>query len=218
VADADVFRHVPLPTAEIQRMEAYLGPLADSVRALVDATIRTSLDAGGVERARAEIDAITARLRESQEPGPAGVRYNSEGYSWQWGNAAVGLRNAVAPPLTVWTDEDGRLRGRADLGNAYEAPPGMAHGGVLALLLDHLMGVTASTGNVKRPSFTGTLTLRYMRATMLGPVQLEGWIDHRQGRKTIVRARVGDAEGPTAEAEGVFITPRWAVEPPVTPF
>ncbi|HKS98732.1 MAG TPA: PaaI family thioesterase [Rugosimonospora sp.] len=202
------FQFTDLPTAKVDRMESYLGPLADSVRALVDATIRTTVPAAQVRRARVEIEAVTARLRARQLPGPAGIHVNAEGRSWQWGNAAVGLRNAVAPPLVVRRDEDGVVRGWAVLGAAYEGPPGMVHGGALALLLDHLMGVTASHG--RRPAVTGTLTLRYRHATPLGLVRLEGRIDRREGVKTIVSAHISDGSASTVDAEGIFILPHWA--------
>jgi acyl-coenzyme A thioesterase PaaI-like protein len=204
------FRLSELTTAEVERLESYLVPLADSVRALVDATIRTTAGEDEVLAATAEIDAVTERLRASQIEGSAGVHFNAEGRSWQWGNAAVGTRNAAAPQMTFTHGEDGVVRTDVVLGAAHEGPPGRVHGGMLALLVDHLLGVTASSR--RRPAMTGTLTLRYRRATPLGPVHLEGRIDRFEGWKTFVRAEVSDADGVTAEAEGVFVMPRWARE------
>lgn len=195
-------------TAEIDEQESYLVPLTESVRRLLDAVIRTGAGPAEAVAARATIDAITAGLNESAPPGPAGVHYNTEGRSWQWGNAAVGPRNAVAPPLRVRTDPDGVTRGEADLGVAYEGPPNHVHGGVLALLVDHVLGVTASSG--RRPTMTGTLTLRYRRPTKLGPVRLEGRIVRQEGVKMFVAAEVLDDEGVTVAAEGIWIVPRWA--------
>ena len=214
--DADVtgiagfggFRLSELTTAEVERLESYLVPLADSVRALVDATIRTTVDADEVAHARAEIEAATVRLTARQAPGPAGVNFNAEGRSWQWGNAAVGTRNPAAPQLKVRHDPDGVVRGEVELGAASEGPPGKVHGGVAALLLDHVMGVTASS--LERPAMTGTLTLRYLRATPLGRLRLEGRIDRFEGWKTFVVAHIADDDGVTVEAEGVFVMPRWA--------
>lgn len=203
-----VFVHDDRPTAEVDRLEAIHRPLADSVRELVDATIRTTVGEEEVRRAREEVDAIVARLRASQLPGPAGVRYNSEARSWSWGNAVSGQRNAIAPPLRIVHEEDGRVHAESVLGAAYEGPPGMVHGGVAAMLLDHLMGETASS--FKRLTMTGTLTMRYRRSTPLGPVRLEGRIDREEGRKVYVVASIADAEGVTVEADGVFIVPRWA--------
>lgn len=204
-----------LPSAEVDRLESSLAPLAQSVRALIDATIRTTVDSEEIGRVRAQVDAATAALRARQLPGPAGVHYNTEGRSWAWGNAAIGTRNAAAPPMEVKRDESGLVYCDVVLGAAYEGPPGKVHGGVAALLLDHLMGDTASGAG--RPIMTGTLTLRYRRATPLGALRLEGRIDRHEGHKTIVLAHIADAEGITVEAEGIFVVPRWGRSPHVEP-
>ncbi|MEP9364607.1 PaaI family thioesterase [Nocardioides sp. CN2-186] len=204
------FTHEEISNEELDEMEAAFGPLAASVRELVDVTIRTTVPRAEAEAARAEIDAIVARLRTQQLPGPAGVRFNSHARAWNWGNAAVGLRNAIAPPLEITHVESGLSYGTVHLGAAYEGPPGLVHGGVTALLLDHLMGETAAA-NFTRVTFTGTLTMVYRRGTPLGPLRLDARIDREEGRKVWVVASIGDADGPTVEAEGVFIIPKWAV-------
>ena len=60
---------------------------------------------------------------------------------------------------------------------------------------------------MRRPTFTGTLTMRYRRGTPLGPLHLEGHIDREEGRKVFVVATISDADGVTVEADGVFIEP-----------
>lgn len=202
------FIHDDIPTAEVDRREAVTRPLADAVRELVDATIRTTVSDDEVEQVRLEVEALVDRLRAEQLPGPAGVRFNSEARAWNWGNAVVGERNAIAPPMVVVHDPSGLVHADVVLGAAYEGPPGLVHGGVAAMLLDHLMGETAS--GFKRVTFTGTLTMRYRRGTPLGPLRLEGRVDREEGRKVWVVASIADAEGVTVEAEGVFIVPAWA--------
>lgn len=204
------FRWDPTPSAEIERIESAYAGLTGAVRDLVDATIRSTVELDEVEQARLEVEAVVARLRRSQVEGPAGVYFNDEGRSWNWGNTVVGKRNAFAPPLRLEWDDDGLVHSEVTLGAAYEGPPGLVHGGVTALLLDHLMGETASDRHT-RVTFTGTLTLRYVRGTPLGPLRLEGRIERTEGRKVFVVATIGDAEGPTVEAHGIFIVPSWAV-------
>ena len=203
------FLHEEIPTHEIDRLEEVYGGLADAVRELVDATIRTTVDDEVVRRTQADVEALVERLRVTQLDGPAGVRFNSEARAWNWGNAVVGARNAIAPPLDLVRDPDGLVHAEVVLGAAYEGPPGLVHGGVSAMLLDHLMGETASDGHT-RITLTGTLTMRYRRGTPLGPLRLEGRIDREEGRKVYVVAHIADAGGPTVEAEGVFIVPSWA--------
>ena len=203
------FVHEEIPSTELDRLEATYGPLADTVRDLLDATIRTTVPADEVRAAQAEVEALVARLRADQLPGPAGVRFNSEARAWNWGNAVVGLRNAVAPPLRIVHESAGHAWAEVELGAPYEGPPGLVHGGVSAMLLDHLMGETASAA-FTRVTFTGTLTMTYRRGTPLGALRLEARIDREEGRKVWVVASIGDAEGPTVEAEGIFIIPKWA--------
>jgi acyl-coenzyme A thioesterase PaaI-like protein len=209
LSDIGGFIHDEIPNAELDRIEAAYGPLAEAVRGLVDATIRTTVPPEEAALALAEVEAVVKRLRAEQLPGPAGVRFNSEGRAWNWGNAVVGLRNAIAPPLEITHVSSGLAHASVDLGAAYEGPPGLVHGGVTAMLLDHLMGETAAA-SFTRVTFTGTLTMTYRRGTPLGPLRLDARIDREQGRKVWVVASIGDAEGPTVEAEGIFIIPKWA--------
>ncbi|NEA27466.1 PaaI family thioesterase [Actinomadura bangladeshensis] len=192
------------PTPEVDRREAVLASLAGTVRELVDAAIRTTVDDDEVHRVRDDLAGLVDRLRASQLPGPAGVRFNGEMRAWNWGNAVVGAANAIAPPLEVVHDSSG-CHADVVLGAAYEGPPGLVHGGVSAMLLDHIMGVTASA--MRRTTFTGTLTMRYRRGTPLGPLRLEASIDREEGRKVFVVASIADADGVTVEADGIFIEP-----------
>lgn len=210
----DSFSFEDVPTARIDELEARYGALADDVRELRDLAIRTQVDGGQLRRARALLAEAREILAADVAPGPAGVHFNSEGRSWNWGNAVVGVRNAVAPPVRLTWTEDGRTHATVDLGIAYEGPPGCVHGGVSALLLDHLMGETASLAHT-RLTVTGTLTLRYVAPVPLGPVRMEAHIAHEEGRKVTVVATIrADAPDATAavEASGLFIMPSWSLE------
>lgn len=207
--DMTAFRFVDVSDEEVDALEARYGPLAQAVRELVDATIRTQVGDAEAAEALRSVLAVTERLRAEQLPGPAGVEYNASGRSWSWGNAAVGLRNAIAPPMEVVHRQPGETWAEVDLGSAYEGPPALVHGGVSALLLDHLMGVTASHG-FSRVTVTGTLTLRYRNQLPLGRAVLTGRISGEEGRKVFVSARIEGGKGVAVEAEGVFVVPRWS--------
>jgi acyl-coenzyme A thioesterase PaaI-like protein len=192
---------------DIARQRGIYEPLAESVRDLVDATIRSEADAETVAEVRGLVDAAVARLRERQIPGAFGVRQTAAGESVGWGNAVIGIRNALAPPVLTRREESGRVVADFHLGAAYEGPPGLVHGGVSALILDHLLGEAASPD--RKPRFTGSITVRYLRATPLGPLRVEAVHTRTEGVKTYCTGHIADAEGMTVEAEGVFITPRW---------
>jgi len=193
---------------DVERLRALYEPLAQSVRELIDATVRTQADAATVAAAKSEIDSATARLRQKQLDGSFGVRYLASGERLAWGNAVIGIRNPIAPPLEIHHDANGKSFCDFHLGAAYEGPPGHVHGGVAALILDHLLGEAASDG--VNPRLTGTISLRYVRATRLGHLHAEAITTRIDGVKTFAAGHLADEEGVTVEAEGVFILPRWA--------
>jgi acyl-coenzyme A thioesterase PaaI-like protein len=193
---------------DVARLRAIYEPLTESVRALIDATIRTEVGAETVAAAKAEIDAATARLRSEQLDGPYGIRFTTDGDQMPWGNVVIGVRNPVAPPLVVEQSDGGGVFTDFHLGAAYEGPPGHVHGGVAALVLDHILGAAATSRG--KPRLTGTITLRYLRITRLGQLHAEARITRTDGVKTFTAGHLADDEGITVEAEGVFIQPRWA--------
>lgn len=201
-----------LSAEDVERLRALYEPLTRSVRELIDAAIRTEVDAGTVAAAKAEIDSATVRLRSKQLEGTFGIRYLTTGERMAWGNVAIGVRNPIAPPLVVHHDVSGKVWCDFHLGAAYEGPPGHVHGGVAALVLDHILGEAASDG--MNPRFTGTISLRYVRATRLGRLHAEATTTRTDGAKTFAVGHLADDKGVTVQAEGVFILPRWAREQP----
>lgn len=195
---------------EVVRRRGVYTPLTDTVRDLVDAVIRTEVPEEDLEEARRRIAGVVEDLRSRQMDGPFGVRHTRENTGMAWGNAVIGVRNALAPPLDVEHVADG-VRSEFVLGAAYEGPPGQVHGGVCAMVLDHVLGNAAS---VEGPCYTGTLTVRYARPTPLGALIAQAWVTEQNGRKRIVRGTLSDGNGVTCEAEGVFIVPRSAVDGP----
>jgi acyl-coenzyme A thioesterase PaaI-like protein len=198
--------HDGLADEEIDRLAAVYGPLGRGVRDLVDAAIRTEVDEQEIASVTAEIDALVGRLRARQLPGAFGIPYGASGRSRPWGNAAIGLRNGIAPPLRVVRGADGVVSSELTLGAAYEGPPGLVHGGIAALVLDHVMGECASATG--RPGYTGTLTLRYRAGAPLGPLRVDARVESVEGAKTIIHGALRAGDLTCVEAEGVFVVPR----------
>lgn len=201
-----------VPTISADESGALLdryGPLAQAVRELIDVTIRTRADDDTAREVTAAVRELTERLRGESLSDEPGLRYLVEGRPLAWGNAVVGLRNPIAPPLVIEHGENGHCWADFHLGAAYEGPPSLVHGGVSALILDHILGEAASDGLTK-PLYTGTITVKYLRGTPLGPLHAEASIYRKEGVKTYCRGHISDAEGVTVEADGVFITPSWA--------
>ncbi|QZT64916.1 PaaI family thioesterase [Mycolicibacterium austroafricanum] len=203
------YTHVEgLSAADIARLRAVYEPLTASVRELIDATIRTEVDADAVAAAKAEIDSAAARLRAAQRDGSFGIQFGADGDPMPWGNAVIGVRNPCAPPLVIRKEPDGSVKSDFYLGAAFEGPPGHVHGGVSAKILDHILGDAASTPGVHR--LTGTITVRYRRLTPLGRLRSEARVTHTDGFKTYAVGHIADSTGVTVDAEAVFIEPKWA--------
>lgn len=179
-------------------------PLTQSVRSLIDAVIRTEVDQDKIAAAHAHVAAALELLSAQLMPGSYGA--GADGHGGPCGNVVIGQRNAIAPPLTVHRDGAGLVHTEVTLGAAYEGPAGHVHGGVCSLILDHVLGATAHRPG--RPAFTGTLQLRYVRPTPLGPLRAEAWVEHEDGRKIYSRGRILCDGQTTVEAQGVFILPR----------
>jgi acyl-coenzyme A thioesterase PaaI-like protein len=189
-----------------QHLQAVYEPLAASVRTLIDATIRTEADPATVLAARQLIDAATQQLSTNLMASSFGLRTTPDGQGSAWGNVLIGIRNPVAPPLVVHHEPDGQVWTEFELGAAYEGPAGHVHGGVCALVLDHVLGATAHQPG--RPAYTGTLTVRYLRGTRLGPLSAHARVERVEGVKTFAVGEISDDRGVTVQAEGVFIHPK----------
>jgi acyl-coenzyme A thioesterase PaaI-like protein len=115
----------------------------------------------------------------------------------------VGPLNPIAPPLSFVFDGE-RLHGTGPLPAAYVGPPGTVHGGVVAMVLDELLGaVNACLG---LGAFTGTLSIRYERPTPIATdLELESWVERTEGRKVFTVGTISAGGEVTARAEGVFI-------------
>ena len=192
--------------SELAQLKSVYGPLADSLRRLIDLSIRTEADAATVATAKAKIDSAADDLSTPVSPGSFGVRQADDRQPTTWGNVLIGLRNPIAPPLVVHHGNDGRAWAELTLGAPYEGPAGHVHGGVCALILDHVLAATAHKPG--RPAVTGTLCVRYLRGTPLGSLRAEAHVERVEGTKTFAVGHIADAEGVTARAEGVFIYPR----------
>jgi acyl-coenzyme A thioesterase PaaI-like protein len=100
---------------------------------------------------------------------------------------------------------DGRLVGRAWFGPATQGPPGFAHGGSMAAVLDEAMGAAAWLAG--HTAVAAHLATNFRRMLPLGTdAYLEAWIDRVDGRKVWTRGRLLDEhEVPFADAEALFV-------------
>jgi acyl-coenzyme A thioesterase PaaI-like protein len=102
-------------------------------------------------------------------------------------------------------DADGRLVGRAWFGAGAQGPPGHAHGGSIAAVLDEAMGAAAWVAG--HLAVAARLDTSFQRMLPLGTdATLEGWVEREEGRKIWTAGRLLDGGGkPFASATGLFI-------------
>lgn len=200
-----MIEHVAVHPSDIAAARAVYEPLTQSVRVLVDTLVRTDVTLESATAAHAHIQKALELLGEQVMPGSFGTSSPLQRHGEPWGNVAMGLRNAVAPPLHIVHDAPGQASTEVDLGAAYEGPPGLVHGGICALVLDHLL--SAPVHQPGRPGFTGTLQIRFVRPTPLGRLRGEAWVEHESGRKVYARGRLISNGETTVEAQGIFLRP-----------
>lgn|SRR3990167_2614180 len=102
-------------------------------------------------------------------------------------------------------ERDGALVGKIWFGPGAEGPPGHAHGGSMAAVLDEAMGAGAWLAG--HAVVAAKLTINFRRMLPLeNEVLLETWVERVDGKKVMTRGRLFDQDGePYAEGEGLFI-------------
>jgi acyl-coenzyme A thioesterase PaaI-like protein len=101
---------------------------------------------------------------------------------------------------------DGRLMGRAWFGPGAQGPPGHAHGGSIAAVLDEAMGAAAWLEGHLVVAVQLDTSFRTMLP--LGTdATLEAWVERVDGKKVRAHGRLYTADGATAfaEADGLFL-------------
>jgi acyl-coenzyme A thioesterase PaaI-like protein len=174
--------------------------LGAALRRLVDAAVRTGAGPAELQAATATIDELTASL------GGSAVRFDlsvqEDSYRSQM-SLVGGLSHPIAPQLHLQVDGD-RGQGVVTVGPVFQGGPGLVHGGVVALLIDHAMGCVAARRD--RPAMTVRLSLRYRRPTPLGvPLAVAVALDRTEGRQLHLSATISAGGEVTVEADGVFL-------------
>jgi acyl-coenzyme A thioesterase PaaI-like protein len=175
--------------------------LGEALRRLLDVVVRTGAPREDMRAATAAIDEMTAKLATSTVRAGRSVAAGS--YRAHM-SLVGGLSHPVAPQLLMEVNGDAG-RGEVALGPVFQGGPGLAHGGVLALLIDHAMGCVAA--GPERPAMTAGLTLRYRKPTPLGvPLTVSVRLDRVEGRKLHLTAEIIADGEITVDADAVFLT------------
>lgn len=104
---------------------------------------------------------------------------------------------------------DDGIDGRAELGSRHEGGPDVAHGGVVAGILDEVLGHAAMSRGLL--VVTRTLTIDFIKPTPLGaPLTLTSRIDVVDGRKWTITGAISLPGSGTVVARGTGV---WIVVP-----
>jgi acyl-coenzyme A thioesterase PaaI-like protein len=181
---------------------------AAAARRVVAGITATRVDAAALDDVAATLeqvaDALAPHQRTSRYDDTGGLHGGVAADPAVWeSHPFLGPSHPFAPPLRVERHGD-RAVVTVTFNHVYEGPPGAVHGGIVAAVFDIVLGSAASM--MQRPGLTGTLTVRYRKATPLyREIRYEGWIERLEERKSIMAARSTVDGELLAEAEGTFV-------------
>ncbi|MBG0821451.1 PaaI family thioesterase [Planomonospora sp. ID91781] len=195
------------PTEDAEARLAALVELSRRARALADAVVLTDVPESEVAAVAAELAALTERLGALRRESPRSFELGPGGVPRNVGNAVTGSANPHALPLVVRVTPERTVRAELSFRPVHAGPPASVHGGVSAMILDHLLGEAVAAAGF--PGVTGTLTLRYRRPVPYGePLVATAEYTGSEGRKTWAEGRIALPDGTAlAEASGLFVTP-----------
>ncbi len=176
--------------------------LGAALRRLLDVVVQTAAGPTELREATAAIDELTARL--SGPPIRVEMSVAPDSYLDQM-SLVGGTAHPIAPQLRM-VDRDGGAEGVVVIGPLFQGGPGLVHGGVLALLIDHAMGCVAARPP-DRAAMTARLALRFRKPTPVGvPLIVSVRLDRIEGRKLHLSAAIAVDDEITVEAEAIFLT------------
>jgi hypothetical protein len=186
--------------------------VATAVSALIEAATTGDIDPADANSIVSNIEALTDQLKGYRQLNGVVAHANAYG-SYPVANHEMlcvgGASHPMSPGLRHWFDGD-KVYGAVTFNWSYEGPPNHVHGGWVAAILDHFMGMAqVRAGNA---GMTGGLDIRYRRPTPLNcELKLVASLTPLTERKMQVDAELSHEGEVTASASAVFVKPRNAI-------
>ena len=182
--------------------------LASATRALNEKLVSTDIDPELAAALIEKIEGLAAELSQAQQVtglvdmAKRGQRGTIDDVMGEL--VSVGGRSHPCSPELRWQEASNRITGTVKFSQAFEGPPGHVHGGWVAGVLDHLMGMThVRTGH---PGMTGGLSVRYLKPTPLNQrIGVSAQATELDDKRTEVKAEMRFGETTTAKAEAIFV-------------
>ncbi|WP_329310663.1 PaaI family thioesterase [Streptomyces sp. NBC_01262] len=198
----------PLESEELHRRRTAVTALGHELRDLADAGVTTTAPSETLHQVADAARRLAERLAGPRRPRAVVPDVDEFAAGLRFYNPVVGAGNPLAPPMRIETTAT-TVTGHCALGPLHEGPPGYAHGGMSAMLLDEVMGQACL--HAGQPSMTVALTIRYLRPLALGtPVRVRARITRTEDRKIVVHGSIATEAEPDrllVEADGTFVTP-----------
>jgi acyl-coenzyme A thioesterase PaaI-like protein len=206
-----------LPAAEQVSPAAFA--LVARTRDLIEAVVMT--DAAEAERVAAAdlIATATDLLKRSRRESPLFLVRHEDGRVESLLQAGSGRLNPAAPPVQ-WVARPTEpppgsepvpvdVSARCVFSAQHAGSPGRAYGGVLALVLDEVIGVSVRAAGAS--GMTVSLTVNLRGAAPLGvPVDITARLTGTEGRKAFASGEIRAGDSLVAEATGIYVTERAA--------
>jgi acyl-coenzyme A thioesterase PaaI-like protein len=193
-----------LPDAATLPDEAFA--LVAEVRELVRAVVETGVDGAARAAAAAAVRDVRVALDAVRREEPVLVVRHADGGVENVTQAGSGRLNPQAPAVVFEPSPAGsaEVRATCTLTAAHGGPPSGAHGGVVALLLDQVLGVAAHAAGAS--GMTVALHVDFRRPTPLGvPLALAARWTGSEGRKSTATGEVSAGDVVVAEATALFV-------------
>ena len=118
-----------------------------------------------------------------------------------------GLENPYGLHLQFYDDGAGKVFAEYTVDERFQGYPGTVHGGIIASMLDEVVGRTLMAGDPNHFFVSAKLTIRYRKSVPLGqPLQLSGKLVRDRGRTAIAKAELRLPDGSVgAEAEAILV-------------
>ncbi len=116
-----------------------------------------------------------------------------------------GSENPQGIGLSLWVDDEGAISSEFTLHTAQQGPPGLAHGGASAAILDEAMGLAVWAAGLKVAAVN--LEINYSKPLALDqPVTLTARITQKDVRKIFTTGEIRLADGTVAvSGRGIYV-------------
>jgi len=191
--------------------------LVARTRELIEAVVMTDVAAADRTAAADLIEKATEILQRQRRDSALYLVRHPDGRVESLLQAGSGRLNPAAPPVE-WVVRPTEPRpgsepmpvevsARCIFSAQHAGSPGRAYGGVLALVLDEVIGVSVRAAGAS--GMTVSLTVNLRGAAPLGvPVDITARLTGTEGRKAFASGEIRASDSVVAEATGVYVTER----------